>query len=397
MGIVKRFASEDYVLQIINDLDINTQDIPRVFINGEIPTTKDDVLAEMDYISNDLTFHAYITIKCQGTSSMAYPKKNFTVKLYEDKARTIKMKQDFMGWGPQNKFCLKANYIDHTHSRNIVCARLWSKACETRTNLNERLAQAPNNGAIDGFHIKVYNNGKYQGLYTWNIPKDGWMFDMDDNGNEAIYCCEVQSEAGQFRQQVLVDGSDWSLEYPDAEEVNASVKEGFNSLVSFIMNSSDEEFRAGLPEKIDIEAAIDYYLFCYFFCALDQLGKNMLMVTYDGGAHWIHSAYDNDSTWGSYWDGSSMVSTTYQCPEQYQCSNSLLWQRIEACFPEELYKRFKQLYTSVWSFASINTEIENFYHLPENYLYSEDLEIYPSIPTGATLRAMSNFMAERAI
>jgi hypothetical protein len=40
------------------------EDIPKVFINGIIPTTKDDVNAELTYISQTLTFHSYITIKC---------------------------------------------------------------------------------------------------------------------------------------------------------------------------------------------------------------------------------------------------------------------------------------------------------------------------------------------
>jgi hypothetical protein len=39
-------------------------DIPKVFIDGVIPTTKDEVLAELTYISKTLTFHSYIEIKC---------------------------------------------------------------------------------------------------------------------------------------------------------------------------------------------------------------------------------------------------------------------------------------------------------------------------------------------
>mgnify|MGYP003288399724 CR=1 FL=1 len=90
--------------------------------NGTIPTTKDEVSAEMTYISKTLSFHAYIEIKCQGNSSMSYPKKNFTIKLFEDADRTIKQKIAFKNWGKQNKFCLKANWIDISHLRNIVSA-----------------------------------------------------------------------------------------------------------------------------------------------------------------------------------------------------------------------------------------------------------------------------------
>ena len=45
-------------------LEPKEEDIPKVFIDGVIPTTKDDVLAELTYISKTLSFHSYIEIKC---------------------------------------------------------------------------------------------------------------------------------------------------------------------------------------------------------------------------------------------------------------------------------------------------------------------------------------------
>ena len=91
------YASKDYVKKEIQTelekidlftLEPKENDIPKVFIDGIIPTTKDDVLAELTYMSKTLQFHSYIIIKCQGTSSMKYPKKNFTIKLYSDEARS---------------------------------------------------------------------------------------------------------------------------------------------------------------------------------------------------------------------------------------------------------------------------------------------------------------------
>ena len=73
MGIVKRLASENYVKSEIQTelekIDLSTlepkeNDIPKIFIDGTIPTTKDDVLAKLTYISKTLQFHSYITIKC---------------------------------------------------------------------------------------------------------------------------------------------------------------------------------------------------------------------------------------------------------------------------------------------------------------------------------------------
>ena len=73
MGIVHRFTTETFVSSTIenelNKLDFSIlepkdNDIPKVFINGIIPTTKDEVNAELTYISKTLTFNSYITIKC---------------------------------------------------------------------------------------------------------------------------------------------------------------------------------------------------------------------------------------------------------------------------------------------------------------------------------------------
>jgi hypothetical protein len=156
MSIVHRFTTETFVSNTIenelNKLDFSIlepkeDDIPKVFINGIIPTTKDDVNAELTYISKTLTFHSYITIKCQGTSSMKYPKKNFTIKLFEDETRSQKKKVGFKNWGEQNKFCLKANWIDISHARNVVSARLWGDVVKSRSNydeLPELLRTSPN-------------------------------------------------------------------------------------------------------------------------------------------------------------------------------------------------------------------------------------------------------------
>ena len=237
-------------------------DIPKVFINGTIPTTKDEVLAELTYISKTLTFHSYIEIKCQGNSSMSYPKKNFTIKLFEDADRSVKQKIAFKNWGKQNKFCLKANWIDISHLRNVVSAQLWSDIVESRPNydtLPELLRESPNNGAIDGFPIKVYNNGIYQGRYTWNIPKDKWTFNMDDDLDEHCVLCGENYDSGCFRAAALIDESDWSDEIHDS--CPDLIKTSWNNAIDFVMNSSDDDFKANIETYFDLQSLLDYHIY----------------------------------------------------------------------------------------------------------------------------------------
>jgi hypothetical protein len=271
---------------------------------------------------------------------MKYPKKNFTIKLFEDEARSVKKKIGFKNWGKQNKFCLKANWIDISHSRNVVSARLWGDVVKSRSNYNELpnlLKTSPNQGAIDGFFIKVYNNGIYQGRYTWNIPKDGWMSNMDDDLDTHCILCGENYDSGCFRAAALIDESDWSDELHDT--CPDSIKTRWNEVINFVINSTDEEFKANLGNYFDVQSLLDYDLFGLAACGSDSFGKNQIYMTYDGNK-WIASMYDLDTTWGMYWNGETLVAADYARTKFEDYVNgrlgNLLYYRIEQLFYAEL-------------------------------------------------------------
>ena len=381
-------------------------DIPKVFINGNIPTTKDDVLAELEYVSKTRQFKAYLEIKCQGDSSMAYPKKNFTIKMFSDEARTIKLKKEFKGWGEHNKFVLKANWIDHSHARNIVSAKLWGQIVASRSDYNSLptgLKTSPNNGAIEGFPVKVYNNGTYQGIYTWNIPKDDWLYGVDEyNPNQFVLYGQKNTDgvyaetATNFRK--LWDGvsqsdREWEVEVGTNSD---TVKTALNNIISLCMNADDVTFKNTLGNYLDVQSALDYYIFCYTICALDSLAQNMILVSYDGTKLYC-SAYDLDSTFGLWWNGTKFVSTSYRCPEDYQEPYSLLWERIESLYAEELKTRYTELRNSVLSLSNMFTQFERFMDVIGLELYAEDLTVYTDIPIGSTnnIKQIRNYIRDR--
>jgi hypothetical protein len=390
---VDEVALETYVQSEINNklkiTEPQNVDIPRVFINGTIPTTKDDVNAELTYISKTLTFHSYITIKCQGTSSMKYPKKNFTIKLFEDEARSQKKKIGFKNWGKQNKFCLKANWIDISHARNIISARLWGDVVKSRSNYNELpelLRTSPNQGAIDGFPIKVYANGVYQGRYTWNIPKDGWMVNMDDKLNTHSMLCGENYDSGCFRAAALINESDWSDELHGTCPDN--IKTRWNEVISFVMNSTDEEFRANLGNYFDIPSLLDYELFGMAACGSDSFGKNQIYMTYDGNK-WIASMYDLDTTWGMYWNGETLVPADYARTKFEDYVNgrlgNLLYYRLEQLFYPELQARWEELKAGPMSMMNIINHFEDFMQGMTSDLIKED---YASTTAGGAYTAI---------
>lgn len=359
-------------------IEPNKDDIPTVYINGPIPETKNDRYAELIYTSKTETFRAYITIKCQGTSSLSYPKKNFTVKLYEDNGHSIRLTKNFKGWGNQNKFCLKANWMDISHARNIVSARIWASMMKSRPDYNslpEELRTSPNQGAIDGFPVRVFCNGIYWGRYTWNIPKDGWMSNMDANSNTQCILCSDNYESGCFRALANIDKTDWTDELHDT--VPENIKTSWNNAIGFVMNSTDEEFVANIENHFNLASLIDYYIFSYAICHLDGLGKNQLFFTYDG-IHWIAGAYDLDSTFGLYWDGESFVSESYRMPEDYEPTrehntSNLLYDRLASFFNSKIKERWNELYSDgVLQPINVIKQLENFTDICNPYIVEED-------------------------
>lgn len=375
-------------------------DIPKVFIDGEIPTTKDEVFAKMTYVSKTDEFRAYLKIKCQGASSMDYPKKNFTIKMYSDEVRETKLKKEFKDWGfEQYKYVLKANFVDHTHARNIIGSRLWSEVVASRSDydsLPTEIKTSPNNGAIDGFPIKVYTNGTYQGIYTWNIGKDDWMWNMnEDNPNHILLCGETNTNGTYFETacnfRTLWSGIDeqhWCVEIGTNSD---AVKNSLNALITCVKDTDDETFMATIENYLDLQSAIDYYIHQYVTCGHDNLGKNLLLATYDG-TKWYCGCYDMDMSFGN----TDKITFDHACPEQYSERYSLLWERIVNCYSDDIKTRYYHLKETVFSFGNIITKFERFMDLIGLDLFEEDTTIY-DIPYYKTnnIKYVRNFMRDR--
>lgn len=390
---------------VINSLEPSINDIPKVYFTGDISSMSKDVekILAFSYKSNTKKINGFVKMKLQGTSSLRYPKKNFTIKMFKDEGCLTKDKHSFKEWNYEtNKYVLKANYIDHSHARNIVSARLWNDIVKARTDYNSlptEYQNMPNGGAIDGFPIKLYMNGVYQGLYTWNIGKDSWTYGMKSEKDTYAVLCGENYVSGCFRANAMIDETDWSLEYPDT--LQNSIKTSWNNAINFVMNNSGNTFKNGLSTYFDVNSLIDYYIFAYFSCGLDSMGKNQIYTTYNG-TKWYAHMYDMDSTWGLYWDGRSFVSSSYRCQEDYESgknnNGNLLYIKLVENFRQEIYERYSELRKTVLSIDNVIDRFERFTDVISNDLYKEDISVYNGIPSSNTnnIQQIRNYIVERA-
>jgi hypothetical protein len=330
----------------------------------------------------------YCSMKWQGESSLFYPKKNYTIKFFHDAKYKRKDKISLFDdlKLKKSKWVVKANWVDRSMARNIVTCQLWGQMVRSRNGAPvQNLVDTPNYGAINGHPVKVYVNDVWHGLYTFNIPKDEDLFGMEEgNPLHCAICGDAQSgtSAVAFRVASI---SGWELEVPEdawasyeveeeGQTVTKYVKDGLINLINFVMNATDAEFKESLNDYLDVESAIDYYLMVYLNCGIDSLGRNLILLTYDGGNKWYCSLYDADTTWGNGIKGAPTYDPTLPCPEGYQMKTSLLWERLEACFGDELYSRWTALRKNIFRADYIKAQFDYLWGDITEELYEADEE-----------------------
>ena len=324
--------------------------IPKLYFDGyieEMYDKRDVRKIYVEYIDEEKHFEGFAHLKVQGSSSLRYDKKNYTIQFYKDIEGNEKMPVD-VGWGVQNTYCLKANWIDRTHARNVVTAKLASEV-QQKYGL---LTQAPCNGLVDGFPVEIYSNGDFLGLYTFNIPKSEWQFGMDsENPKHTVVCGEGWEDANVFRGEP--DFSTWEVEVGEESD---DTLENLRVLFDFVMNSTDEEFVEQFEEHLNLDAALNYYVLTDVAYLPDNLGKNMLLASYDG-VKWYLSLYDLDTSWGTNWTGLELCDYGNDLLKQ---SRNYLFERMEQCFPKELAQRYFELRQDILSKEHIMEEFNSF-------------------------------------
>lgn len=349
---------------------------PRLYFTGNMTemTSKKDVRnISFEYVSKQQKITGAAKIKVQGTSSLAYDKKNYTINFYQNANYSQKMGVD-VGWGLQSEYCLKANWIDKTHARNVVTAKLAGEVQKKYGLLNV----APNNGAVDGFPVEVFINGSFHGLYTMNIPKADWMFNMDENNpNHVVICGENWNDPVLFKE-IPTDLADWTVEVgPENDETLEKVQR----LVTFVRDSSDEEFKANFNQYLNLDSTLNYYVMANYCYLPDNTGKNMLLVTYDGKV-WYPSLYDLDTSWGANWKGDGLYNYKTNL---LSMGNSLLWKRVETLYKKEIAARYFELRATTLDTSYVMGRFNNFYNSIPKAVLDREVAKWDAPETGTPI------------
>ena len=340
-------------------------------------------------------------IKVQGASSASLAKKNYTLHL----DRKIEL---IPGYGKQKKYVIKADMTDFSHVRNVGCAKLWGEVRKTRIKADDaikvndtdyltdnagnhitgeadpQLSIGGNYGAVDGFPIALYINDKYWGLYTFNVPKDDWMAKMPKKQG----CAIVSTTWMSFTEHTKLDDTDMGLEYCGTKD-STWVTDAVNRLIDTVKASynTKDDFTNAVTPYLDLDSAIDYYVYSVAIGNVDGVVRNFNLQTWDG-KKWYFAAYDLDMVFGRTPDLLDYLSPEYNGSSirrggitfENLSGGNRIFHQLWKFYQADIIARYKELVQSVLSVSNMSTFLTNYAKSMPIALKIQEDKLWPQTP-----------------
>ena len=304
-----------------------------------IPVSKTDRKAWMEvYDGAGHYFRKRVNIHGQGGYTLRHEKTSFSCNFCEeDWTETYTPDICFGDWVKQDGFHFKAFYTDFSRGIGEIGYKMFARIVEDRQPYWERGGYWKESQARcfpDGFPAIVYLNGKYLGIYAWQLKKhrrnmnmekyNPFHIHLDGNINNNSLFGGIVSW-GQFEvrnpkdlltangeaydgntPKELMGENDASYDPADEDKQrSAAVKAAIVRLSRYdqelakleVSGVGIEALKNRFEEYYDLESLIDYVVFFYYTANGDGSLKNWQWFTYDGHK-WMVTPYDLDQTLG---------------------------------------------------------------------------------------------------
>ena len=333
-----------------------------------LPTAKSQgkllVLVEINI--SGAVLKSFGTIAVQGSSTAAWPKKNWSIDFYEDYARTQQLYLKIGDLVESNKWVLKVDWVDPSLLRNNISFRLWEKMTLSRKTFPQyevdnawygknNMFEGKQGGGI-GFPMpyptQIQMDGEHYGLSMLLQGHEERNFNIDKNNPEHLYMefdargAYLGFEATRNWEKFISEGiGKWINGYhPKNNDFTQDMKNSIDELGGLI-NGSLEDFVENFDLHLDRTNIIDYLLFAEMIYDYDALGQDLEIVTYDL-EKWYFLPWDKDTTFGMSWDEAGIRKNTERRKViDYDNENqgSKLWFKAYHAFKDEVEARYAEL------------------------------------------------------
>ena len=212
--------------------------------------------------------------------------------------------------------------------------------------------------------------------------------------NDVTYYIEIADPpAGNIVQKTVADEAaelayykeSFELRYPDEDDVgpefgflgmNGDANKGVRRWINFADKSTDKEFVANFEQYFNKQYTFRYYILVMVLGMVDNLGKNMMLDTWDGEIAYPRF-YDMDTICSFDNSGVIKFDTDIEMEQGYwNTSSSRLWTRIRDLFHDELIVLYNDMRKNGLSYESLMSYFydEQIAMIPEKY-YNMDYDV----------------------
>ena len=247
--------------------------------------------------------------------------------------------------------------MESTNAHNVGIADYVHNYLYTRPNPAQSTG-AKVRHTIEGFPIILYINGVCQGIYDFNLDRysySAYGYDVPEYANTCRsyeISANSNSTAGAFIKWDASKGvdehtwyaSDFRGIYPPSIQTASNDDYALlKNLISFVADSTDDVFRDEFDVYFDRESVFRYYILVMLLGAVDSLGKNAKLTTFDG-VKWYFQFYDMDTIFGLDNSGAEKYDVDIEMEEgTFNTYSSTLWVRVRELFKNELLAEYTNM------------------------------------------------------
>lgn len=366
--------------------------LPVMVITGDIPTleaatsTSTQILVDIEYTNEQDPAKNFrmknAALRIQGTSSLAYPRKNFRFYTKKEESTVVydadgnilsdKLYSFKDGAQPVDCWCLKADFAESSGTHNTGIARIWNRVMTGAIIQHKNILGEEVNGyalrtqaqtkalasgypydvrtTIDGFPIVLFYKknasdtdliflGKYNFNNDKSTPSVFGFENIPGFDNSRMQCWETKDNGHPLGLFTDISGFDanWSeafeSRYPDTKTPATADLKAFSLWINGVSQSA---FATEKWAHMDVYKVAAYYCYLMRFGAVDQPVKNAFLTSEDGVKFYFIN-YDNDTINGLINTGRLMLDPTVNRDTigsdgeyVYAGHNSVLWNKLTA-------------------------------------------------------------------
>ncbi len=250
--------------------------------------------------------HVYAAeAKLRGSSSIDYPKNNFTLKF----PREDPFHEPTRGFRDRRRVVLYGNFDDNSYLRTRLAFDVWNR--------------------IDPEHLQVqtvsavlYIDGTYHGLYTLVDHVDRFLVERNglDAGGDLFkaehYTANFRLTYGGETKETLHDGYEKKEGLPPEGEPGAFAD--IEALTDFVARADDDTFRAQLGRRVDLRDYQDWWALAMLLFANDGVSQNAFH--YHDAGPFRFAPWDFTASFGQNWRTVRRAPTE---PSEFTAENGL--------------------------------------------------------------------------